>query len=253
MQNPEITKCRPRSVRVTLWAGWIWFAVFFFNPATLMNLGSNFLFIWLPSVVLFAIPLTLVAKGSNYGRVALNIILPATLLFLGFNLLRTIDSMLPQTLLRFLLMFCLFWLPVFVVLICINLHSAREWFYAGSASRHRILEVILGLCIALVWSLMFGVAMVCTTSIFWPIQFFIGACIQKPASVGFYGIIAFYAMVVGCLSILIAGLPAGLYIVTEDVARKAVYRKYFWRMIYWGLGVMALVILIAVIAIVVSR
>jgi hypothetical protein len=182
--------------------------------------------------------------------------------------------MLPQTLILFLFRFSLELLPLLIVLICINHHSATAWFNPGSATRAGLFhasspfmssklgllvsrlkldvyfkEVILGLCFAAVWVLMLGVAMVCASAICWPILFFIGACIEKPAEVGFFGVAGFYAMVVACLSILFAGLPAGLYIVTKDDTRKSVYRKYFRRMIYGGLGVLiALMIMVIVIA-----
>ena len=69
----------------------------------------------------------------------------------------------------------------------------------------------------------------------------------KSSSVPF--VLYFYTLGVGCLATLLAGIPAGLYIATEDETRKAVYRQYFIGMTRWGLGVMALVILIAEIAI----
>ncbi len=112
----------------------------------------------------------------------------------------------------------------------------------------RIKEVILGLCLAAVWLLMLGVAMGCALAICWPILLFMSACIEKPAEVGFVGVAVFYAMVVACLSILFAGLPGGLYIVTKDDTRKSVYREYFRRMIFGGLGVLlALMIILIVI------
>lgn len=112
----------------------------------------------------------------------------------------------------------------------------------------RIKEVILGLCFAAVWFLMLGVAMAGASVICWPILFFIGACIEKPAEVGFFGVAAFYVMVVACLSILFAGLPRGLYIFTKDDTRKSIYRKYFRRMIFGGLGVLiALIVMLILI------
>lgn len=109
-----------------------------------------------------------------------------------------------------------------------------------------IKEVILGLCLAAVWLLMLGVALTLFLVICWPILFFIGACIEKPAEVGFFGVAAFYAMVVACLSILFAGLPGGLYIVTKDDVRKSVYREYFRRMIFGGLGVLIALMIILI-------
>jgi len=150
-----------------------------------MNLGSGFLFIWLPSMTLFAILLTLVAKGSNYARVALNIVLPVALLFLGFNLLQTVDSMLPQTLLRFLFMVSLFWLPLFIVLICVNHQSAAVWFDPALSSLNsrpklglNLKEVILGLLFAAVWAFMLGVLMMSAIAIFWPFLIIIGNFIK---------------------------------------------------------------------------
>jgi hypothetical protein len=272
MNNPEIMNPRPNSVLTALLVGWLWIAVVSFKPLTLWCIGANF-YAWLPLALLFSIPL--VAKGWRSGRIALNVILPVALLYGGIKLLRVIDSMLPQTLILFLFRFSLELLPLLIVLICINHHSATAWFNPGSATRAGLFhasspfmssklgllvsrlkldvyfkEVILGLCFAAVWVLMLGVAMVCASAICWPILFFVGACIEKPAEVGFFGVAAFYAMVVACLSILLAGLPAGFYIVTKDEARKAVYRKYFRRMIYGGLGVLIALILVMVIALI---
>ena len=211
-----------------------------------MNLGSGFLFIWLPSMTLFAILLKLVAKGSNYGRVALNIVLPTALLFLGFNLLQTVDSMLPQTLLRFLFMVSLFWLPLFIVLICVNHQSAAVWFDPALSSLNsrpklglNLKEVILGLLFAAVWAFMLGVLMMSATAIFRPFLIIIGNFIKNPSSQTFYANLFFYSMAAGCLTVLLAGFPGGLYVAAEDEVRKALYRKYFWMMICWGLVGMA--------------
>jgi len=116
----------------------------------------------------------------------------------------------------------------------------------------RIKEVILGLCLAAVWLLMLGVAMTLALVICWPISLFIGACIEKPADVGFVGVAVSYAMVVACLSILFAGLPGGLYIVTKDDVRKSVYREYFRRMFFGGLGVLIALMIISIILIVIT-
>ena len=121
---------RPRSIRVALWVGWLWFALFFFNPGTILNMGRNFL-LWLPCALLFGIPLKLIAEGKNGGRIALNVILPIVLLFTGFNILRLMEVLLPDTVFLFLFMGCLVWLPLLVVLICVNRQSAREWFQSG--------------------------------------------------------------------------------------------------------------------------
>ena len=116
----------------------------------------------------------------------------------------------------------------------------------------RIKEVILGLCLAAVWLLMLGGAMTLFLVICWPISLYIGFCIAKPAEVGFVGVAACYAMVVACLSILFAGLPGGLYIVTKDDTRKSVYHKYFRRMIFGGLGVLIALMIISIILIVIT-
>jgi hypothetical protein len=116
----------------------------------------------------------------------------------------------------------------------------------------RIKEVILGLCFAAVWFLMLGVAMAGALAICWPILFIIAACIEKPAEVGFFGVAAFYVMVVACLSILFAGLPRGLYIFTKDDTRKSIYRKYFRRMIFGGLGVLIALIALIVMLILIT-
>lgn len=124
---------RPRSIRIALWVGWLWFALVFFNPGTIMNMGRNFQY-WLPCVFLFAIPLKLIADGRNGGRVALNVILPVALAFGGFNLLRLLEVFTPMTFILFPFMVCFVWFPLLVVLICINRQSAREWFQPGQTA-----------------------------------------------------------------------------------------------------------------------
>jgi hypothetical protein len=99
---------------------------------------------------------------------------------------------------------------------------------------------------------MLGGAMTLFLVICWPISLYIGFCIAKPAEVGFVGVAACYAMVVACLSILFAGLPGGLYIVTKDDTRKSVYHKYFRRMIFGGLGVLIALMIISIILIVIT-
>ena len=127
MNNPEIMNPRPRSIRIALWVGWLWFALVFFNPGTLMNMGRNF-FIWLPFALLFSIPLVLVAKGRRSGRMALNLILPISLLLVGYNLLGLLWVFTPMNFILFPFMVCFVWFPLLVVLICINRQSAREYF-----------------------------------------------------------------------------------------------------------------------------
>jgi hypothetical protein len=130
MKDPEILNPRPRSIRIALWVGWLWFALVFFNPGTLTNMGRNF-FIWLPFALLFSIPLVLVAKGRRSGRMALNLILPIALLLVGYNLLGLLWVITPMTFILFPFMVCFVWFPLLVVLICINRQSAREWFQSG--------------------------------------------------------------------------------------------------------------------------
>jgi hypothetical protein len=92
-----------------------------------MNMGRHF-FIWLPFALLFSIPLVLVAKGRRSGRIALNLILPVVLAFVGFKLLRLLEVFTPMTFILFPFMVCFVWVPLLVVLICINRQSAREYF-----------------------------------------------------------------------------------------------------------------------------
>ncbi len=127
MNDSETPNPRPRSIRIALWVGWLWFALVFFNPGTLTNMGRNF-FAWLPLALLFSIPLILVAKGLRGGRIALNLILPIVLAFVGFNLLRLLEVFTPMTFILFPFMVCFVWFPLLVVLICINRQSAREYF-----------------------------------------------------------------------------------------------------------------------------
>lgn len=127
MNNPEVMIARPRSIRIALWVGWLWFALVFFNPGTLTNMGRNF-FAWLPLALLFSIPLILVAKGMRSGLIALNLIIPVALLLVGYNLLGLLWVITPMTLILFPFMVCFVWFPLLVVLICINRQSAREWF-----------------------------------------------------------------------------------------------------------------------------
>ena len=133
MNNPEIMNPRPRPIRIALWVGWLWFALVFFNPGTLTNMGRIF-FAWLPLALLFSIPLILVAKGLRGGRIALNLILPIVLAFVGFNLLRLLEVFTPMTFILFPFMVCFVWFPLLVVLICINRQSAREWFQPGQTA-----------------------------------------------------------------------------------------------------------------------
>jgi hypothetical protein len=127
MKDHEILNPRPRSIHIALWVGWLWFALVFFNPGTLTNMGRNF-FIWLPFALLFSIPLVLVAKGRRGGRMALNLILPIALLLVGYNLLGLLWVFTPMTFILFPFMVCFVWFPLLVVLICINRQSAREYF-----------------------------------------------------------------------------------------------------------------------------
>ncbi len=127
MNNPEIMNPRPRPIRIALWVGWLWFALVFFNPGTLTNMGRNF-FAWLPLALLFSIPLILVAKGLRSGLIALNLIIPVALLLVGYNLLGLLWVITPMTLILFPFMVCFVWFPLLVVLICINRQSAREYF-----------------------------------------------------------------------------------------------------------------------------
>ena len=138
MNNPEIMNPRPRSIRIALWVGWLWFALVFFNPGTLTNMGRNFI-IWLPFALLFSIPLVLVAKGSGSGRMALNLIIPVALLLVGYNLLALLYVITPMTLILFPFMLCFVWVPLLVVLICINRQSAREWFHSGQTATPAVL------------------------------------------------------------------------------------------------------------------
>lgn len=127
MNDLENMNPRPSSVRIALWVGWLWFALVFFNPGTLMNIERNFL-TWLPCALLFSIPLILVARRRNAGRIALNLILPVALAFGGFNLLRLLEVFTPMTFIVFPFMVCFVWFPLLVVLISINRQSAREYF-----------------------------------------------------------------------------------------------------------------------------
>jgi hypothetical protein len=130
MNDPAIMNPRPRSIRIALWVGWLWFALVFFNPGTLTNMGRIF-FIWLPFALLFSIPLVLVAKGRRSGRMALNLILPIALLLVGYNLLvlQWFITRMGLILFPFMVCFvCFVWFPLLVVLICINRQSAREYF-----------------------------------------------------------------------------------------------------------------------------
>jgi hypothetical protein len=121
---------RPKSIRTALWIGWICIALIFFNPGTMMNIGHNFIY-WLPSLLLFGIPLTLVTLGRNSGRLALNVILPAMLLFMGYNLLRLLEVIDPLSLILFVFMSCFVWLPLVYMLISLNRQDAKEWFQSS--------------------------------------------------------------------------------------------------------------------------
>ncbi|GEM_PF-4076411 len=50
MENSPDAHRRSRSIRVALWVGWLWFALVFFIPGTIMNMGRKFL-LWLPLLV----------------------------------------------------------------------------------------------------------------------------------------------------------------------------------------------------------
>lgn len=138
MKDPEITNPRPLPIRIALVVGWLWFALVFFNPGTIRNIEENF-FLWLPFALLFSIPLVLVAKGLGSGRMALNLIIPVTLLWGGYNLLGLLYVITPMTLILLPLMLCFVWVPLFVVLICINRQSAREWFHSGQTATPAVL------------------------------------------------------------------------------------------------------------------
>lgn len=63
----------------------------------------------------------------NSGRLAFNVILPALLLFMGYNLLRLLEVIDPLSLILFLFMSCFVWLPLLFMLTSLNRLDAKEW------------------------------------------------------------------------------------------------------------------------------